>query len=301
MSDRVTNSQLHRSLLRNINSGAARVAESQAALASGRSISKPSDNPLGTSRAMAMLTTQDSFTQYESNLGHAKSWVEGSETALSQVNELIQRARTLALQAASDGSGPGERAKIAQELTGIIDGIKTQGNTKLGEEFIFAGTASQTQPYTLGPGDAYAGNAGQVMREIAPGVQLRVNEVGSSVFGDNTTGLLKNLRDLVTHMTSGVPGDIDLARGADLVALDVNADTVLNARARLGELQSRVEFNLSRLGELKDSNAQLLANVRDTDYAQTTIEYMSRQAIFEAALKTAQGVVQPSLVTFLSG
>lgn len=299
MSDRITNGQMHRSMLSNVYSAQKRMMAAQEQLSSGFALQRPSDDPLKAARTMSLLSETASLDQYESNLNQAITWTEVSDTALGKVSDLVERARTLMLQASNDTYGATERQKAANELAGIIDAIKVQANTKLGEEYLFAGSASLSQPYALGAGDAYAGNAGQVVREIAPGVQVSINELGSGVFGDNTGGLLRVLRDAITHMTSGAPGDMDLLRGADLNALDAASGAVVDARARLGELQQRFEFNLDRVGELRVSTSELLADVRDTDYGMMTMLYLQRQAAFEAALKTGQGVVQPSLVSFL--
>lgn len=299
MPDRITNSQISRGLLRNLHAANSRLADIQSQVSSGQSINRPSDDPLKVARSLAMMTRRDDLSQYESNLNQAVAWTEGSETAMASVSELVTRARTLIVQGANSANGQAERDKIVGELTGIIDAVKTQANTKLGEEYLFAGSDTLTIPYALGASDVYAGNTGQVIRQAAPAVTMAVNEVGSGVFGNDTSGLLKTLRDAVAHLSAGTPADIELLRTTDLNNLDIDASTVVTARARMGELQERFEFNLDRLGELQDANAELLSFTRDTDYGAAIIEYQTRQAALEAALKTGQGVVSQSLVDFL--
>lgn len=296
---RVTNSMLHRSLLDQVNTSSRRLMDTREQLASGKQVSKPSDDPLRVSRTLGMQTEQSSLDQYKSNLDHAKSWVQATDTAFSQVTELVARSRNLALQGANGTLNDGERSKIAEEVKGIIDSVKTQGNSKLGDDYIFAGSASLTRPYSLGATDTYVGNAGQIVREIAPGVQTPVNQLGATVFGDGSSGLIGALRNIVAHLESGTPADLDALRTTDLQALDSAQSTLLTARAQVGELEQRFDFNLDRLIELQESTLELLTNTRDTDYAAATIEFATRRAAFEAALKTGMDVVQPSLVDFL--
>ena len=299
MSDRITNNQLHRTLLRNVYNSASRVLDAREKLSSGYEISRPSDDPLRATRSVALLSQTDSLKQYKSNLNQANAWSVTTESALTQVVDLSRRARELVIAGASDTMDPAARQAIANEITGLIDSIKIQGNSKLGDDYIFAGSASLTRPFALGASDAFAGNTGAITREIAPGVQVDVNEVGSSVFGDSSSGLLANLRTIVTHLTSGAPADLDLLRTTDLQQLDGNRATISAAVSRMGDMQNRFEFNLDRLAQLQETTGDLLSQTRDTDIAKTSVDFATAQAAFEAALKTAQDVVTPTLVDFL--
>lgn len=300
MSERISNNQLHRSLIRHVNDTSRNLMEIREQLSTGRKLTKPSDDPLKTARSLELLSEADNLGQYDSNIRQAASWTQVSETALDKVSDLVSRARTLVLQAANDTLSFADRQKIAAEIDGIVDSVKSQGNTRLGQEYIFAGTASTTPPYQLGVVDTYIGNTGSIVREIAPGVRVNVNEAGINVFGDATTGLIQNLRDIQTRLNSGVPADLDIVRTTGLQSLDSSISTILTARTRLGEMQSRFEFNLDRLGTLKDSTMDLLSNIRDTDYAEASVIFATRQAAFEAALKTGKDLVMPSLVDFVS-
>jgi len=296
---RVTQSMMQRSMLANLNGSFERLVNSQEQLSTGFTINRPSDDPLGASRSMSLMTRASDLKQYESSLDAAKSWGDVTDSALANIVDLIHQVRELAVKGATDTYGPDERASIIQELTGILDSLKAQGNAKFGDEYVFAGTATSSPPYQLGPDDTYAGNTGNVLREVAPGVQVTINEPGINVLGDSNSGLLRSVRDLIGHLQSGDPADLEAARTTDLNAIDLALETATAAQARLGERQSRFEWNLARIADLQDANAELLASIREVDYGQAMVQFSSRAAIYQAALGATQKLLDLSLVTML--
>jgi flagellar hook-associated protein 3 FlgL len=220
-----------------------------------------------------------------------------TDTALSDIGDAIQRARDLVLQGATSTTDASGRAAIATEITQLIDSIKTDANTRDGNVFVFSGTATTTQPYQMGANDAYAGNTSAINREIGPGVQVPVNQVGQTVIGDDTTGLLASLRTIVADLNSGNTAALSTT---DIASLDTANDTVLNARAQVGALSNRLSTALNRLQSTNLSSTQMLSNTDDTDMAQVMVNFSTQQAAYEAALRAGAQIIQPSLMDFLS-
>jgi flagellar hook-associated protein 3 FlgL len=293
---RVTNEMLLRSTLADIQSASTALATTQQRMSSGKQLTKPSDDPLAVGQALGYRSDLAVNRQHQRNVADATSWLDATDTALDNVGQLMQRARELLVSGGSDDTGVAGRQNIAIELTQLIDSVKSAANAQQGGRYLFAGSKTQTPPYAQGASDAYAGNTGTVTREIGPGVQIDVNTVGSSVIGDDTTGLLKTLRDAVADLQAGNGANL---RGADLAALDTAQDTLLNARAVVGSRSGRLDIASSRLTELEQVSMNQISNVEDADMAETLIHYSMQQAVYQAALKAGAGIVQPSLMDFL--
>ena len=150
-------------------------------------------------------TTSRSAQQHQETVDEAQSWQNVTDTALGEIGDIVLRVRDLAVQGANGALGPQRRATIAHEVNQLIHSIKSAANAQYAGRYVFAGSATLTQPYQLGANDAYSGNAEVVKREIGPGVQIDLNTVGQSTFGDDTIGLMKTLRDIVTDLNSGTP------------------------------------------------------------------------------------------------
>jgi len=209
MSTRITQSMVQRSLLADLNSVADRLSRTRIKLSSGKEITRPSDDPFAVSRAITLRSSLEETRQYQRNVNEATAWADTTEVALARITDAVQRARELLIQGSSDTNGPEARAAIAAEIETLIDLIKQEANTTYAGRYVFAGTATETRPYDLGPSDAYNGNTDAVVREIGPGVAVRVNVVGSDLLGQGQAAgddkLLHVLRDIVDHLRGGTP------------------------------------------------------------------------------------------------
>jgi len=272
------------------------LAKTQERIASGKQLTQPSDDPFAASRSLQLRAEVARTQQYERNVDDASSWQSAADSALSNINDAVGRVRDLLVQGANDTTGPAGRQAIANEVTQLIDSIKTEANTQYAGVYVFSGTSTLTQPYQLGASDAYAGNTQAVNREIGPGIQVAVNQVGSNVIGDASGGLLSTLRSIVSDLQSG--NTAALGNG-DLSALDTASDAVTNAQSQVGALTNRLDSAKNRLGQLSDNSTKLLSNIEDADMAQVMIDYSTQSAVYQAALKAGANIIQPSLMDFM--
>jgi len=298
VTDRITQSMLSTTLLADLQTITDKLARTQGKLSSGKEIQKPSDDPFATARALQFRAELASNKQYQSNVGEASSWQDATDTALSSIDELVQRARDLVVQGANDTLGPSGRASIAAEIDQIVESIKAAGNTQYAGRYIFSGSLTTTAPYTPGGPDAYLGDAASIYREIGPGVQVPLNVDGGSVIGDSATpgSLLATLKTISNDLKTNNGAALQTT---DLAAIDSAHDVVTTARATVGARTNRLETALGRLQQLEESTTKLLSNTEDADMAQTLVDFSQQQAVYQAALKAGAQIVQPSLMDFL--
>lgn len=294
---RITQDMMNRTLLSDLQTTYTGLSRSEQELSSGKSLQEPSDDPFAASQALLLQGDLAANNQYQTNVNDASSWQNITDTALSDIGNSIERARDLVLQGATSTTDSSGRTAIATEITQLIDSIKTDANTQDGGVYVFAGTATTTQPYQMGASDAYAGNTDSIKREIGPGVQVAINQVGSTVIGDSSSGLLATLRGIVNDLNSGNTAALSTT---DLSALDTANDTVLNARAQVGALTDRLTTALNRLQSTNLSSTQMLSNTQDADVAQVMVQFSTQQAAYEAALRAGAQIIQPSLMDFMA-
>jgi flagellar hook-associated protein 3 FlgL len=297
VTDRITQGMMNQTLLFDLRNVTTKLSTSEQQLSSGYKLNQPSDDPYGASQALKLRADLASNQQYQSNVQDANSWQNVADTALGDIGDSIQRARDLVLQGANDTNAATDRQAIVTELNQLIDSIKTDANTQYAGRYIFSGTKTNTQPYQLGTNDAYSGNTAMITREIGVGVQVAINQAGSSVIGDDTSGLLATLRGIVTDLQSG---NTNALSTTDLNAIDAANDQLLNARAQVGALSDRLTTATNRLQSTEQSTTQLLSNVQDADMTQVMVNFSTQQAAYQAALRAGAQIIQPSLMDFLS-
>lgn len=76
-------------------------------------------------------------------------------------------------------------------------------------------------------------------------------------------------------------------------------DTLLQGRAVAGARYTRLEVNKTRLEDEVFNVTELMSDIQDTDYVKASMELMTRQNSFDAALKTAAQTLPMSLINFL--
>jgi flagellar hook-associated protein 3 FlgL len=296
MNTRITTGMTQRNILADLNRVNERLVRTQQKVASNKEITRPSDDPFNTSRALALRTSMEATQQYQRNIGDAQGWQEASEIALADITDAIGRAQELVVEGASDTAPAEARLAIAAEIDQLIDGVKQTANASYRGRYVFAGTATDNPPYLAGADDGYKGSAALVERQIGPNVDLPISVRGSDFLGDGADGkLLQVLRDVSTHLKA----NDGAALRSDLGLLDGQQDVLLGVRALNGARSNRLEAALGRLGEVEESTLKQLSETEDADIAKTLIELSSQQAAYQAALKAGANIVQASLMDFL--
>jgi flagellar hook-associated protein 3 FlgL len=307
MATRITTSMVQRNVLADLNAISAKLTKTQMKAASGKEISRPSDDPFNASRAMALRQNVNATKQYQRNVEDAMGWMDASEQALDRITVAVRDARDLLVQGGSDATDQTSREAIAVELEQIIESVKQNAGATYRGSFIFSGGETGVRPYMPGADDSYHGDDGGlnpatpgIVREIGPGVTMTINSVGLDMLGEgqgaNDDKLLDVLRDAVGHLRAGDGASV---RGTDLSRLDANLDHLLEARAANGARTNRLEAALTRLDEVHESTVKQLSSVEDADIAETLISLNSQTAAYQAALRAGASIVQTSLMDFL--
>jgi flagellar hook-associated protein 3 FlgL len=304
---RITTAMVHRSVLSDLNALSDRLARTQEKAASGKQITRPSDDPYNASRAMGLRSALSANAAYKGNVEDAQDWQNSTEAALGSLTQYVHRANDLLIEGSSDTIDQTSRNALADEVDQIIQGVKETANSTYGDKYLFSGTATATPPYTQGADDTYKGNQGGlnpavpgVLREIGPGVTMTINSVGQEILGDGQAAgdgkLLDTLRTIAQHLRAGDGASL---RGGDLTQLKDNLNQVLEVRARNGAATNRLQAAASRLDDIAGSVTQQLSDTEDADTAQTLIDFNSQSAAYQAALRAGANIVQASLMDFL--
>jgi flagellar hook-associated protein 3 FlgL len=308
MSTRITNNMMSRSVLSDLNDIATKQAQTRRQMSSGKAITKPSDDPYATGRALSLRSELEGIRQHERNVREAEGWMTVTDTALGKIGDMAQTAQELVVQGATDTLPQTGRNALADQIDQLIAGVKQEANATYDGRYVLGGMRTNVRPYDstfqktdpgVTPNDAYTGDAASQFREIGPNVTLAVNVHGDEVLGGapgSTGSLLSVLRDVATHLRAG---DTVSLGNADLKAVKDQVDNLLSVRARVGAGMNRLETAESRLSELEESTLSMLSNTEDADMAETLVNFSTQQAVYQSALNAGARIVQSSLLDFL--
>ncbi len=224
---RVTNQMVLDTVVNNLNQNEQSLQAAQQQVSSGHVINQPSDNPFVASQAVLFKQRIGLNTQLQKNLDSANGWLTATDSALSSVDSVLQRARQLAIQGSNDTLTPSDRQKIALEMHQILLNVVDVANSKFGGQYIFGGTKTTSQPFihdgsSQSPNISYSnpspvtylGDSGAVTRQTDQAAQIKVNVEGSQltpVFSD-LAQLEYDLNNSSVRVSGSKPG-IDLTHG----------------------------------------------------------------------------------------
>jgi flagellar hook-associated protein 3 FlgL len=181
---RISTSGFHRATLEAMNNRQADLARTQAQIASGKRVNTPSDDP---SAAVHILQLQRSLAQneqYGRNANTATNRLSLEEQSLADATSILQRVRDLTVQANSASLSDSDRAAIATEIDQQFNALMDLSNQKdASGEYLFAGTATNTQPFSLSNGTVtYAGDNNSRLIQTSATQKIADGHSGFEVF-----------------------------------------------------------------------------------------------------------------------
>ena len=156
----------------------------QRQISSGKRLLTPSDDPISAARAIDLREKLSRLQQFDRNTVVARNRLQDEEAALSDVNNVLQRVRELALQANNSTQSNESRSLIATELRQRLDQLVDLANAKDGTgAYLFAGNQADTQPVVrVGSTFTYSGDQGGRAIAIGDSREIEDGHSGDEVF-----------------------------------------------------------------------------------------------------------------------
>lgn len=184
---RITTFMLFNQFSNSLTKNLSQLAKVQQQLSSGKRLTKPSDDIIATRGTMAYRVSLNEIEQFNRNIDEGISTLGNTENQLRSTNDLINRARELAV-AESNGTATATTRKVTSyEVQNLYNELLDIGNAKLKDKYLFSGFLTSTKPFNaLG---TYMGDSGSLEIFIANGIKTGINITGDTAFSDTTKQL----------------------------------------------------------------------------------------------------------------
>jgi flagellar hook-associated protein 3 FlgL len=303
---RITNNMVFGATTRHAKAHLEKLFNLQNQLATGKKITRPSDDPTGTDRAMLLRGTLSQQQQYQENIQNAGTWLKITDGALDEAHSVLGRARELAVRGANDHQQENERIAMAEEISQLREQLQVIANSEINGRFMFGGTKTIVQPgYDLPYPDpalptdeiVFAGNDVPMDVEVVPGVTLPFNSTGNTVFGvaGNPDSAFVALKELEEALRAGNSDAISTQIGR----LDVAMTRVTTERAVVGSRINRLDLLEERYADAEVSYRERLSETEEPEFADVVSQVMQQEAVYQASLAASARIIQPSLLQFL--
>ena len=143
MAMRITTKMMQNTSIRNLNLNKARQEKLTNQMATGKKITRPSDDPVTAIRALKLNSSLDKIDQYyERNSEDAKSWLELTEKAIDTVANILGSEtgmKAQLVQLNDDYLEQGDRMDIVKQLVNLVEEYYSVGNADSAGRTLFTG------------------------------------------------------------------------------------------------------------------------------------------------------------------
>ncbi len=301
---RVTNKMIATNTLYNLNRNLSRMEKRNNQISTGKRINRPSDDPISTAKALRLRADVSEIEQYTRNTEDALSWLNITESAVDNLEEIIHKARELAVRGATESFSEDDREVIADEIRQLRAQILNVGNSTYLGRHIFSGFQTdrplfqQDGTYNI---DTSAPETKILRYQIGVGEEMDIGVFGLNIFGGAggapgaDSEIIEDFDDLIEALDDDETGDISAFIGD----IDVHLDNVLSIRSEIGAKTNRLELIRNRLEENDIDFTDLLNKNENVDMAETFMNLKMEESIYRASLSAGAQILQPTLIDFI--
>ena len=257
-------------------------------LSSGLRINSSKDDAAGLQISDRLTSQINGLNQGNRNANDGIALAQTIEGALDETTNMLQRIRTLAVQAANGTNTAKDRKALQEEVDSLCAEI-----TRIGRKTTFAGAnilmsvgamsgnrALDTLKNKKGEYYFQVGANAQDMITLAISEGFHMSGIATMAnikFDEKSVGLSKNGGNARWVISSA-----SLAQ-ATLANIDKMIEIVDSKRAALGAIQNRMESTIRNQSSIAENESDARSRIRDTDFASETASLTQNQIIQQAS------------------
>lgn len=311
---RITNGMMIGNYLNNLYGNLSRMNKYQTQLATNSRITRLSDDPVGVLYSMQARVKLYRIEQYQKNVESAQTWLNQTETAVLEMNDIVKSAYENVVRSSSDLYNEMDKQATAEIIGQYRDHVLSIGNSTNVDKYIFGGFNTDTQPFTVDAGTGkiiyngidlsnpadpgIPGAQAEIIRyEIAPGMNMDVSVTGIDLMGTGD----ENVYNVLDGLYNALKSDASAEEISTYVSkLQKCQGNLMSLEAEIGGRVTRLELVETRYEDDYLNYSQMKANVDEIDQAEVIMYYKMAEAVYTAALQVGARILQPSLVNFLN-
>ncbi len=177
---RISTQQFFQLNMNSLQEHAERLGNTQLQLTRGEKLLAPADDPGVATRILGLEQRIASLQQYDRNLTQLESNLLTEETAVGQVHAVLDDARERLIDINNGVHTQADYQSFADDLAQMRDQLFSLANGKNASgEFMFAGSAADTQPFVRDASGIYIYQGNQQVREVPVAANRTLAQGGS--------------------------------------------------------------------------------------------------------------------------
>jgi flagellar hook-associated protein 3 FlgL len=302
---RIATSQFQATMNRGLQDNQSHLASITAAMANGKKIQLPSDDPV-TNVRLSRLTREEAIVgQYRDNIAAIKIRLSTNETYLSSVVSDITQSKDLLVWASDGSNTPDDLKSMVQTMSSLRDSIYYSANEKDQEgRYIFSGTLTSTPSISYdatapaGSRYTFTGNTNEQKSVVGNGITQTVNVDVSGL-----ESLLNQMDSTIYELsqpgvTSATPS-LRAALTANMDGASTTLDLVASKIANFGGAQNVMETLDNNHANVSLSNKTALVDLGSLDMGEAATELNGYNLALQASYKAYSKISNLSLFNIL--
>lgn len=179
---RVTDRYLQQTFIDNLTRSKKTVSDLQTKLATQKSISKPSDNPLSSARITRLGNQLSDINNYTKNIDNGNNFIKSTITAMEGMQSEIDTVLT-EISSANNATNATMLPAFSQKVDASLKAILQYANTELNGKQLFGGTSTTSKPFAEATWYGTNNNlGGEQTIKIASNAEQKINTSGEELF-----------------------------------------------------------------------------------------------------------------------
>jgi len=251
-------------------------------LSTGKRINSASDDAAGVAIASRLTSEIRGTNQAIRNAMDAQALIDTAEGAHYEVENILQRMRELAVQAANDTNDADDRSSLETEFNELVNEID-----RIADVTTWAGQSLLT-------GTGGAGSSGSFTFHIGSGVSS-ADQLSITIASLTTSGS--------TVSVSGLTLGSATSATSAITAIDAAITALNSQRATLGSYSNRLDHTVSNLTNITNNLQSGLGRIQDADFAAETTNLARTQILQQAstAMLAQANAAKQNVLSLLQG
>ncbi len=270
-------------------------------VAAQKRILRLSDDPVGLTQVLTMRSSLSNIGQMERNIGLGKNWLAASESAQTQIQNLISDTKALSVQMSSGNVGASNRRHAAGIVENNLKEIVALANSQVDGRYIFAGTNTETAAFTIdGNNDVtYNGNNTPFTIKLGRDASTQIGRDGEAVFQPSGAGSGDDIFAVMKDLIGSLQGNDVSGVQTAMTDLDSCFEHISGQIADVGSKMIRMEAKGTLLTDLDISTRERLSLIEEPEITEAIMELKAKEVAYQAALSATSKILQLSIVNYM--
>lgn len=243
------------------------MATSMERLATGKRINSAADDAAGVAIASRLSSEVRGTNQAIRNAMDAQAFIDTAEGAHKEVENILQRMRELAVQAANDTNDTGDRANIKLELDALATEID-----RIGAVTTWAGQSLLDETGGTDGDGKFNFHVGAGHNSTADQITVEIKKIDSAALGTDAIDVKAKIDVTDTEKSQELIEEIDKAIAS-----------VNTQRAELGAVSNRLDSTVSNLTNISTNLEGGKSRIEDADFAAESTNLAKTQILQQAS------------------